>query len=489
MANGGNFAQLVDRRPTGVVLSPSQIEKWDLCKRRWALEYIGGIKPPPHPSAQLGTDVHTILEAWLMYSTPPNINTKAGKIAAKMIVNLPYPGTGVTERQFYLTTHNGISYTGKIDWSGIFHEWFTVVDHKTTGNLAYAKSAAQLHSDLQALTYTLAGCLGFGIDEIQLLWNYGTTKDRDPIVQPSRTKIRLPIAVEKFENIVEPYAAEIVYARQSRADPMSFPTTASACGAFGGCPHQSICNLSEKEKLRGIMTDAQNPTLASRLASFPQGGGFAPPGQQQPQFMPQQQPQPQQQTTGYVQQTGFMPQQPQPQFMPQQTFVQPVATQTTGFMSPSNGATPGGHQQPVFTPPGNNGAPQQPQSFSFTPPGGAPQMPQQPPQAAFNPNLGPNPPESGNAAAALKPNAPVVGTGEEKPKRGRGRPKKSEGEADVAQEIAYSAPPNNREEKEVFMSGMRGMLSNPQWNGQQDQLLYAGNLAVEVFKARYPGNV
>jgi hypothetical protein len=487
MANGGNFAQLVDRRPTGVVLSPSQIEKWDLCKRRWALEYIGGIKPPPHPSAQLGTDVHTILEAWLMYSTPPNINTKAGKIAAKMIVNLPYPGTGVTERQFYLTTHNGISYTGKIDWSGIFHEWPTVVDHKTTGNLAYAKSAAQLHSDLQALTYTLAGCLGFGIDEIQLLWNYGTTKDRDPIVQPSRTKIRLPIAVEKFENIVEPYAAEIVYARQSRADPMSFPTTASACGAFGGCPHQSICNLSEKEKLRGIMTDAQNPTLASRLASFPQGGGFAPPGQQQPQFMPQQQPQ-------------FMPQQPQfvPPPVPPPTpgyVQQPQPPQTTGyvqqtgFMSPSNGATPGGRQQPVFTPPGNNGAPQQPQSFSFTPPGGAPQMPQQPPQAAFNPNLGPNPPESGNAAAALKPNAPVVGTGEEKPKRGRGRPKKSEGEADVAQEIAYSAPPNNREEKEVFMSGMRGMLSNPQWNGQQDQLLYAGNLAVEVFKARYPGNV
>jgi hypothetical protein len=439
------------------------------------LEYIGGIKPPPHPSAQLGTDVHTILEAWLDFGKPPNINTKAGKIASKMIVNLPYPGTGITERQFYLTTHNGISYTGKIDWSGIFHDWPTLVDHKTTGNLTYAKSAAQLHSDLQALTYTIAGCLGFGVDEMQLLWNYGTTKDRDPIVQPARTKIRLAIAVEKFENIVEPFAAEIVYARQSRADPMSFPTTASACGAFGGCPHRSICNLSETEKLRGIMTDAQNPTLASRLASFPAGGGFAPPVQQQPQFMPQQQPQPQ-----------FMPQQqPQPQFTPPQTGFMPPGGVNTAPAAPTNGATPGGHPQPAFTPPGNNGAPQQPQSFSFTPPGGAPQMPQQPPQAAFNPNIGPNPPESGNAAAAINPNAPVVGATEDKPKRGRGRPKKSE--ADAAQEVDSVVPSSgaNTAEKSVYASGVVAMMRNPDWNGQLDQLIWAGDIALQAFHARF----
>ena len=482
------FSQLLDKKPPGVVLSPSQIEKYDRCKRLWALEYIGGIKPTPHPSAQLGTDVHTILEAWLMYGKPPDIRTKAGKIAAKMIVNLPLPGTGITERQFWLITRNGLSYTGKIDWSGIFYDWPTVVDHKTTSNLNYAKSAEQLHSDTQGLTYTIAGCMGFEVDEVQLLWNYGTTKDKEPIIVPSRTKVRLQLAVEKFENVVDPLAAEIVAARQSRRDPMSFPPTPSACGDFGGCPHQHICKISQEERLRALMTGPAQPTLASRLESFPAAGGFMPPGQQ-PAFTPGQ--------NGPFMATGpasiatggpaFTPPGQQPAFTPGQngpvmaTGPASIATGGPAFTPPGQQQAYVPPQQGTFSPPGNGMPMTQPQVVpgsvqlpAFSPPGMQPGMQPQQQQQVYHPNQGPNPPESG---VVVPPSA----EGDGKPKRGRGRPKKSESE-DTESSSILGLPIT---EQSVFAAGMVAFMRHPQWDGTPEKLRWAGDMAVNVFKQRF----
>lgn len=460
MAFGGNFAQLVDKRPSGVVLSPSQIDKFDRCKRAWAFEYIGGIRPPPKPSAELGTLVHAILEAWLTYGTPPDIQTKAGKIAAKMIAHLPLPGTGVTERNFYFVTRNGFAYTGKIDWSGIFWNWPTIVDHKTTGSLEWAKTEAGLHCDVQGISYTIAGCYGFEVDEIQLLWNYGTTKDRDPIVNPVRTRLRLPIVEEKFEHVIEPLAAEIVSARTARLDPHSFPGNPHACGDFGGCPHKRICRMTQEERMQALMTDPQNPTLAARLTTLPQGGGFTPPnggggfappqnGYAPPQngFVPQQQQQPQQAYTP-PQGAVFAP--------PQQGFMPPAQAQPQGFAPPQQPAP-----QQGFAPPQQQ--PMPPQQNGFTPPqhGAAPNG-----APMFNPNSGPNAPENGvQMPQQTQAQAPT------EEKRGRGRPKKTEAGPVLL-------------EQEAFIAGVGGMMSNPGWNGQLDQLVYAGELAIQALHSR-----
>lgn len=445
---------LVDTRPPGVVLSASQIERYDLCKRRWAFEYIAGIRPPPHPSAKLGLEIHHELEHWLRSARPPNKDTKAGRIAARMIKHLPPPGTGTVERDFYFTTKNGHHYTGFIDWSGVFESWPTTIDHKSTSNLQNAKTEVNLHNDVQAALYTLAGCAGFGTDEMQLFWNYGCTTGRDAEVRPVKTRVKLSVVSEKFERIIEPTAAEMIELRVQAPDPMSFPPTSSACGAFGGCPHQQRCNLSAKERLFGTMN--QPPTLASRMASFPSAGnGFAANGFAPPPPPPGQAPQ------APPQMPAAPPQAPAPQgfVMPQQGgFAPPTPPQA----QPSSQAAPSGAFVPPSTPTQQAGA--------FAPPAPAqapPATPQQ--QLTFSPEQAPNPPESGQ----VMPPAPE-GAG----KRSRGRPAGAKNK--VKDEGGF-------DRETLFANAMFAMVQSPHWNGSPEMLFNAGEAALAAFDAKFPG--
>jgi hypothetical protein len=425
---------LVDKKPQGIVLSSSQIERYDLCKRRWGLEYIAGRRSPPHPSAQLGTDIHKQLENWLRTGTPPNKDIKAGQVATRMLRHLPPPGTGIVERDFHFTTRNGIHFTGFIDWSGIFEDWPTTIDHKSTSNLQYAKTEADLHNDTQALLYTLAGCEGFGTDSMQLFWNYGCTKGAVAEVRAVKTRVRLAVVEEKFERIIEPVAAEMVALRISKPDPMSLPPNPAACGAFGGCPHQNICNLTQNERLHGIM-NAQAPTLASRMANFPGANGaakntspFAPPPA--PAFTPP------------------APQSPQaPAFTPPAAHAQPAAP------------------APAFQPPQGGFAPPQ---AGFAPPNAGPAQQ----QLGFTPETAPNPPENGQ----VMPPPPA-----EEPKRGRGRPPKSK-DGDVTGAVGLS--PNKDEF--LFTQAMLAMIGNTAFNGTPDMLFQAGEAALVAYKAKFP---
>jgi hypothetical protein len=443
---------LVDKKPHGIVLSASQIERYDLCKRRWGLEYIAGIRSPPHPSAQLGTDIHKQLEDWLHTGTPPNKNIKAGQVAARMVRHLPPPGTGTVERKFHFTTRNGIHFTGVIDWSGIFEDWPTTIDHKSTSNLQYAKTEADLHNDPQALLYTLAGCEGFGTDSMQLFWNYGCTKGAVAEVRAVKTRVRLAVVEEKFERIIEPVAAEMVELRTSKPDPMSLPPNPAACGAFGGCPHQNICNLTQNERLHGIM-NAQAPTLASRMANFPgangaaksaspfappQQGGFTPPGAQAPAFTP-----------------------PAPQ-APQAPAFQPPAP-------PMAQAAPA----PAFQPPQGGFAPPQ---AGFTPPGAQNNAGPAQQQLGFSPETAPNPPENGQAM----PPPPA-----DEPKRGRGRPagakaKSKDGDTLPAVNMSLYG------DETLFAQAMLAMIGSGAFDGTPDMLFQAGEAALIAYKAKFP---
>lgn len=441
---------LVDIRPKGVVNSASQTERYDRCQFRWALEKIFGVQTPQHPSAQLGTEVHASLEQWLKHATPPDKSTKAGKIAARMVKHLPPPGIGKTERKFYFLTDAGNAFTGYIDWSGVFEGWPTVIDHKTTGNLEFAKTELDLPNDVQALTYTVAGCLGFEVEHIQLLWNYASTKNTD--TKPVRARTYLPIVQKQFSEVIDPLCAEIVWHTENPADhPSQYRRNPNACGDFGGCPHQKLglCEFTQEERIYAAMN--QPPTLAARL-SGPQfappgngaGGGFAPP-------------------TG-----GFGPPGP-PAFAANA----PVATSQT---------------VPGFAPPAgmNFGAPppaQPPQALAggFTPPTAPPQVqpPAQQQQLPYSPEVAPNPPESGMQPpqqAAAAPNG----------KRGRGRPKKEEKTAlqegaDRDQAAAFDADRDQR----IYIHAITAFMAHPSWNGTPEHLHWAGSLAVNTFRAAF----
>jgi hypothetical protein len=322
-----------------------------LCKRRWAIEYIWKIRFPPHPSAQLGTEVHGHLEDWLREAIPPPSHTKAGEIATRMIKHLPPPGTGVVERRFWFRTQHGHFYTGFIDWSGIM-EMPTVIDHKTSSNVAqYGKTEADLHNDVQAVIYSVAGMIGFDTDVLQLFWNYGETKGKYNAT-PVKTHVHLPVVAHKFDTVIEPVAAEITSHVLAQTDPMSFPPTPSACSAYGGCPHQSRCQLSLGEIMNQQGT---GPSMAERMAAAQQQGGNGA-GVPQPQ-QPAQQPPP---TAA-----APMPMQPPP--------LAPPPPQTEGAPPPPYPA------DVAPNPPEQGAAPVAPEQ-NAAPPGYAPDLPPEPPK-------------------------------------------------------------------------------------------------------------
>ncbi len=467
--------QLLERRPQGViVLSASQIERFTLCKRWWALEYLFGIRFQ-HDSAKLGDEVHKHLENWLREARPIPANSRSGRIARMMVRHLPLPGSGTPERKFYFRTRHGHYYTGRMDWSGVLQDMLagiyntfvvTGIDHKTTKEYGdYGKTEADLHADIQATIYAIALFVGFETSLVDLFWNYGETKKKDPQVIPVKTRVHLPIVFAKFDSVIEPIAADILLLHEQRPHPLHLPPTVSSCDAFGGCPHRDYCNITEEERLIALM--ASNPpdnSMASRMMGAYAGG---PPNGGPPAYPPQGHPQ--QQQAGAPPGYGAPP----PSY--------PQSGAPPGYGAPLGYGPPQNYQQPPQLPPGYpqqqqppQGAPpgygpppgyQQNGQLQQLPPGYAP--PGAPPQQQLPPQPGPNAPEAG---AQLPQQAAEEGKTEGKGK-GRGRPAGSKNKELGAEDT-------------IFLAGIQGMLANPSFDGNPERLKQAGEAAVAAMRAR-----
>jgi RecB family exonuclease len=250
------------------VLSASQISTFVLCRRKWAWRYIARIPDGPNAAAELGGRVHTVLERWLALGIAPDPATREGRIALAGLKHLPPPGSGTVEHGFLLHTPRN-TYLGFIDWLGLIAGAPTILDHKTTSNLQYAKTEEDLQSDIQALIYALFAALAWSTDEIGLMWVYYTTGNTPRSPKPTIAKLRLPMVLELFETI-EAFGEEISYHAKNQTHPLALKPDARACGAYGGCPHRERCNLSPEEEMESLMT-----TMEEKLGMVPvfvQGG-------------------------------------------------------------------------------------------------------------------------------------------------------------------------------------------------------------------------
>lgn len=127
-------------------VSPSQLDTYLTCKRKWGFRYLDGIEAPPHRSAKVGTRVHEILETWLRDATPPVIDEKMvidnheyfpGRIAMEAIPFLPPPGPHLTLEQEFRNKH-WLGYKDVRYRAAENH--VVVMDHKTTSDLGWAKT-------------------------------------------------------------------------------------------------------------------------------------------------------------------------------------------------------------------------------------------------------------------------------------------------------------------------------------------------------------
>ncbi|MGL4255595.1 MAG: PD-(D/E)XK nuclease family protein, partial [Microbacterium sp.] len=251
-------------------VSASQIDTYLDCNRKWGWRYLDGIETPSAPSAELGSRVHAILEDWLQFARPPNYDEVfragdkewyPGRIAMEAIPLLPPPGPHlIVERQFKLK-----HWVGRIDLTylaGPSHP--VVMDHKTTSNLAYAKTPADLLGDPQANLYAAVAFHELPhAKHVDLAWTYMLTS------KPYRAKrVHLRVVREQVSSMMQVYdeiATDMLTLRQSNKRARDLPYNVETCQKYGGCPHISRCQLSSEELMRAKMTQELN--LIEKIAA------------------------------------------------------------------------------------------------------------------------------------------------------------------------------------------------------------------------------
>lgn len=265
------------------VLSASQVGKYLECNRRWGWEYLERIRPPAHPSAALGTRVHSLLEAWLKDGVLPPEDTHEGKIAREGIPHLPPPHVAKVEGSFQVETPGGFRWKGFIDASHFMTpdgEWSppgwhvpgaipVIVDHKTTSNIKqWAKTEDMLRTDVQSQLYAyrgfeLAAEAGCTTDLVALRWvYYQTARDKYKSHKVHLVVHRDHVA-EQIEGL-DKVASEIRAIESENPRALDLTPNPRACNDYGGCPHRERCALTKEEK-GAIYTMAKEESILDKV--------------------------------------------------------------------------------------------------------------------------------------------------------------------------------------------------------------------------------
>jgi len=310
------------------IFSATQVDTFRLCKRKWAWRYLDGIESEPHPSAQLGTEVHAQLEGWLREGKMLDMSTRAGLIAMSSLHLLPSPKSCDVERPFLIELF-GFRFRGFKDFergpeihrsNGTWISGF-VGDHKTsTDPNKWGKTAEDLRNDTQAILYAAEHLHRFEAPSVELHWNYlrtsgspkatpvldgtwerddegnavWTSNGRRPVI----TRGECEPVLERTYNAAKEMAAICAQASAKDAEgalhevqvlpphALSLEPNAAACQAFGGCPHIERCNLSANDKIRSLFKMNDKEALLAKMANNPQLPPAGPPAATAPAINP-----------------------------------------------------------------------------------------------------------------------------------------------------------------------------------------------------------
>ena len=254
-----------------VRLSASQIKKYQRCPRQWAYRYIEKRPEPSSKSAELGSEVHNILESYLLHGAEfPS--TKAGNIA-KSGIHIVGPlkelyagesGDGIqVEKEFQFPLY-GATIRGFIDLA--ITDEPVVIDHKTSSNpQKYGLTPETLADDVQALMYAYAKLYVEGMTYelgepvptlaeyrdslwtaypvVELRWIYYSTRRAAPAYEVKAIMTREEI--ESKTRSLRPVIEEMVETKLKVLEAEKVRGNVEACGDFGGCPHASVCSIGK----------------------------------------------------------------------------------------------------------------------------------------------------------------------------------------------------------------------------------------------------
>lgn len=133
-----------------------------------------------------------------------------------------------------------------------------VEDHKTTGNMTWAKSREGLRQNVQMLLY---GCVvarewmnqGKDLNDlkvVELRHNVFLKDFQHPLVRPTGTEVDLDILSQFWDDVVVPAAKKMLYWKQAGIlvedwAKIDGPKRRGVCKKYGGCDYQTICGSKE----------------------------------------------------------------------------------------------------------------------------------------------------------------------------------------------------------------------------------------------------
>ncbi len=256
-----------------VPLSPSQIKTWKLCNRKWAFQYLCGMKSIGGLAAQFGIRTHAINEGYFKTGAlPTDKDTPEFRAFAVAVKHWPEREL-ITGVEVPILAASDVSpYKGfqDLDWPG------GVGDLKTTKNFAYALDEEDLTTDIQALIYLFAKITRENLGAALARWVYTTSKAPHQAmrVQKALTADQIREGIAKH---VDPLASEIQRAYKLNVVTDCAPNWDS-CYAFGGCQFRNLCNKNERD---GLM-----PTAAEIIAGRKAAQTVPPPPAPEPAVVP-----------------------------------------------------------------------------------------------------------------------------------------------------------------------------------------------------------
>jgi len=264
-----------DEEPLGIShVSATSIKLFKNCPRRWYETYVLDQRGESSPAMRLGSEVHELLEEYLLKGTKPGAS-KAGKIASAGLKYLPkrtknyrveasladFPRPGLP-----------IPFKGFIDLY-IEGDVPEIVDHKTTSNFKYALTAEQLSEDTQMIIYAAHVLANCEAEEVSLTHVAYLTKTPYGAQRTTVTVTREAVE-EQFGEILdvvaEMLAASVAPITTIEKEPTFCWSYGKRCPFYNQCQitmnNQGVKNMSDKQlavldKLRGI--EKKEPMVAA----------------------------------------------------------------------------------------------------------------------------------------------------------------------------------------------------------------------------------
>lgn len=239
------------------ILSATEIETFELCRRKWAFRYLDQIEIKPSAAAQLGSMVHKTLENYLI-GNAIDIKTHEGQIASAGLHLLPKSLPKENIERHILFSHEGFIFQGYIDF---FHhlgsQTWLIGDHKTCSSFSTALNSEELKKNIQANIYAQWFFKEKGAEEVRLKWVYYRTKGK-AAAQCVEATIEKQEQPSLFEHLLT-IAADIKELVEKGPVSSELPKNTSACFKYGPCPFYGHCkNDQRKPQMLTVAREEEN---------------------------------------------------------------------------------------------------------------------------------------------------------------------------------------------------------------------------------------